>query len=181
MTALSERKKLPVAFHQMKKKRKENLNAFSRSVFLPELRSRSTSGENNFKINKEKQENKFQEFTSILSNKMKKVMTCRVIIIPTAISTIKLIGSNNVHFTICLHKLFLEEMFEEKLKILSHPSELTNEENLGSSFRPYRGKTYDNLEPLILAEKPSTDFAFLSPEIFPLKDNIPTDDSIWDS
>ena len=177
LTGLSARKITPVAFHQMKKKRKENLNAFSRSVFLPELRSRSTSGESNHKINNEKQKKKIQEFTSVLSDKTGKVMTCRVMIIPTAISTLKLMGSDNVHFTICLHKLFLEEMFEEKLKILSRPSELTNEENLGSSFRPDRGKAYDDLEPLILVEKPSTDFAFLSPEIFPLKDIIPTDDN----
>ena len=177
-TGLKKTATPPIPPYQMKNKleslRKNSLNSFSRSVFIPKLRSRSTSGPMNQKLNKQKEKKIFNEFTAVLSDKMGKVMTCRVVIIPTATSIVKLIGSKNIHFTICLHKLF------EKMSILSFPSDVIKNENVGSSNRPFREQIHDGLEPLNFEEKQSTDFSFLSPEVFPLKAIIPTDNILWD-
>lgn len=52
-----------------------------------------------------------EEFTAVLYTKSFKTITCRVVILPTVITSSDVRQPAAVHFGVCIQKLFIEEMF----------------------------------------------------------------------
>ena len=163
--------------------RETDFTSLSRLVSISELRSRSSSnsnsGSNSPRLITKKEEN---EFTAVLCDKRKKTITCRVAVIPIIIQphsqTIKKI--ENIHFTICIQNLFLEEMFDEKLFSISK-SELRQKNERLYISKNQNQNNENGLEKFLPLENKSSMDSFLSPEVFPFRSTVlPVDDIIWD-
>lgn len=114
----------------------------------------------------ESEERYSKEFTAVLSDSRLRAITCRVVVLPTVVGLLETKKSSAVHFSVCIQKLFIEEMCDP----------LHNPKLFVKSTRR-RGIVVDGsavgvAEPLMLP--------FMSPCVFPERLPIEPDTFVWD-
>lgn len=118
-------------------------------------------------IRQDESEERFsKEFTAVLSDSRSKAITCRVVVLPTVVDLLETKKSSAVHFSVCIQKLFIEEMCDR----------MFNPKLIVKSSRR-RDRAVDVA--VGVADVPSM-IPFLSPSVFPERLPIEPDTFVWD-